>query len=158
MKHYIREWSENTQQTQNGMASEIGVDPSLVSRWMNGAHPSSRHLVKLGELYDVNPAALYFPPTYNWFIDWLDHHNDNDRHKAQQAIEQAFSNNPPARFDGYSRAVLISVIREMSDNNILPLNDDVDSIPIAFLELCAEHARKLDEQSNPLNKLRHSAG
>jgi transcriptional regulator with XRE-family HTH domain len=54
----------------------------------------------------------------------------------------------------YSKEVLISVARELSEEGVLPPNDDHDTVVKAFLELCDEHAQRLRKQRKPLELLK----
>lgn len=56
--------------------------------------------------------------------------------------------------DGFSREVIISVARELSEEGVLPPNDDLDTVVKAFLELCDEHARRLSNPRPPLDFLK----
>ena len=56
---------------------------------------------------------------------------------------------------GYSKEVVISVARELSEEGILPENDDNDSVAKAFLELFDEHARRINRKNTPIDVLKN---
>ena len=153
MQHRLKAWAKDADKSQQDIAIKLDCNPSLVSRWMNGSNPSHRHMDALGGLFGVDPRHLLFDPDCSWFLSWLEKRQPQDRQKARALLKQAGEEIGRDWSGGFTRETIISVARELSDHGILPQNDDNDTIALALLDLCEQHARNLTRGQSPLEQL-----
>jgi transcriptional regulator with XRE-family HTH domain len=88
--HYVREWAEKRGLRPVDLATELGVDKSLVTRWYQGSTPNEESLSKLGALFGVEPESLFRDPDEDWLARLL---RGRDREEIQRiitTIETAF--------------------------------------------------------------------
>ncbi len=88
--HYIPEWAKKRHLTQAKLASELGADKSVVSRWFKGTSPGSEWQHKLAVLFKCEPEALFRHPDDDWFRRLFERHSEEEIERIKALIEAAF--------------------------------------------------------------------
>lgn len=85
---YIAEWARKRGLRQADIARGLGVEPSLVSKWVKGTvTPEVKNLAALAEAFSLDDVARLFRDPDN-SDDWLDRVFSDHRRKA--ALKEAF--------------------------------------------------------------------
>lgn len=96
--HYIEEWAEHRALKRADIASALGVDKSLVSRWFQGAIPSDKWLEPLAELLNATEASsLFRHPDDDWIAKMFRDKTDEQREAAVEMLKLFFRNNVSAQ-------------------------------------------------------------
>jgi len=88
--HYVREWAEKRNLRPVDLATELGVDKSLVTRWYQGSTPNEESLAKLGALFGVEPESLFRDPDEDWLARLLRGRDRDEIKRIITTIETAF--------------------------------------------------------------------
>lgn len=90
--HFIPQWAElRGYRSQAELAEALGADKSVVSRWYNGASPSSDWQQKLAALFECDdPADIFRSPNDDWIAKFFRDRPQDEIKRIKQTLEAAF--------------------------------------------------------------------
>lgn len=88
--HFIEEWMEARGLKPKDLFREIGVDKSIVSRWMNGASPSVEWQEKLAALFGTDPDGIFRHPDDDWLARFLRGREREEVERIKTVLEISF--------------------------------------------------------------------
>lgn len=93
--HYLREWMERRQVRQAELSREIGVDKSLISRWLDDVKPttpSKEWQDKLGAFFggDGDPVDIFRHPDDDWIARFFQGRTSDEINRMKLMLEAAF--------------------------------------------------------------------
>jgi transcriptional regulator with XRE-family HTH domain len=88
--HYVSEWAALRGWNQAELAKRAGVDPSQVSRWLDGASPGTDAQEKLAKALDIDPADIFHHPDDVWFRLFTKGRNPDEVAHIKKSIETIF--------------------------------------------------------------------
>lgn len=93
--HFIKEWAEHRGFTrQVDLATELGADKSVVSRWYKGTSPTEDWQNRLAALFQCEPESLFRHPDDDWFARFFRNRQREELDRMRRMLEAAF---PPNR-------------------------------------------------------------
>lgn len=91
--HFIEEWAEHRGYKRADIASALGVDKSLVSRWFQGSVPSEKWLEPLAEFLGAGEASsLFRHPDDDWIAKMFRDKTEAQREAAVEMLKIFFKN------------------------------------------------------------------
>lgn len=88
--HHIADWAEHRGMKQTDIASEIGADKSVVSRWFNGSTPGLEWQEKLSALFGCEPESLFRHPDEDWLKRFFEGRSMEEIERMKTMLEAAF--------------------------------------------------------------------
>lgn len=88
--HHIAAWAAQRGLRQADIASELGADKSLVSRWFAGAVPSAAWQGKLAELFRCDSADIFRSPDEAWVANFLRGRSPDEIERIKRTLDAAF--------------------------------------------------------------------
>lgn len=79
------------------IATELGADKSVVSRWLKGTTPGPEWQDKLAALFECEPEALFRHPDDDWLTRMFRDRSEEEITRMKNMLEAAF---PPKRKAG----------------------------------------------------------
>jgi len=91
--HFIAEWAERRGfETQASLAKQLDADKSVVSRWYDGASPTTEYQEKLAALFGHpgEPEIIFRHPDSDWMARFLQDKTEDDMTRIKRILESAF--------------------------------------------------------------------
>lgn len=89
--HFIREWAEHRGYLkQADLASALGADKSVVSRWYKGTSPTEDWQKRLAALFHCEPESLFRHPDDDWFTKFFRNRQRDELDRMRKMLEAAF--------------------------------------------------------------------
>lgn len=88
--HYVQEWAEKRGMRATDLASELGVDKSVVSRWFTGSTPSLESQQRLAALFGCEPESLFRHPDDDWLTRFFEGREREEVERIKNTLEAAF--------------------------------------------------------------------
>lgn len=91
--HCLCQWMERKSVIQADLARATGLDPSLISRWLDQDNPStpgpqSQH--KLAAYFGTTPAGLFRHPDEQWMMEFLANRTPEELERIKAMLTLAF--------------------------------------------------------------------
>ncbi len=89
--HFVVEWAVlRGYENQTQLATALGADKSVVSRWYNGTSPTKEYQEKLAELFHCEPGAIFRHPDEDWIVRFFHNRERAEIDRMKQMLELAF--------------------------------------------------------------------
>lgn len=88
--HHIQDWMDRRQITAAELAREIGVDKSLVSRWLAGSSPGEESQHKLAAFFGCDQEAIFRHPDDDWLSRFFRNRSAAEIERIKATLEAAF--------------------------------------------------------------------
>lgn len=91
--HFIAEWMELRQVSQADLARDLGVDKSVVSRWLSGTSPGRENQERLNAYFGIEDReGIFRHPDDDWLARQLRGLNRDEREQAKRIFESVVQN------------------------------------------------------------------
>lgn len=88
--HHIADWMEKFGLKAVDVSTEIGVDKSVVSRWLSGSTPGEQNQERLAALFHIDRESLFRHPDDDWLAKFFSNRSREEMERIKATLEAAF--------------------------------------------------------------------
>lgn len=88
--HHIQAWAESRNLRPVDLATELGADKGLVSRWYSGSSPGVEWQEKLAAFFETEIESLFRHPDDDWMAKFFADRGRDEVERMKQVLEAGF--------------------------------------------------------------------